>query len=104
MNYEVNVVAFNPPKLGSVNLVTSFRNRLKARPRNFRISVLTREGDPVDDVPLDGPIVGFYHPLGIPTHVRTALDRPARHLLSVRRRGDTARCRVSVTRGARSPR
>ncbi|HWO22044.1 MAG TPA: hypothetical protein VNO30_24950 [Kofleriaceae bacterium] len=51
-DYEVNVVAFNPPKLGTQALADEYRRRLKARPNQFRISVLTREGDVVDDVPL----------------------------------------------------
>jgi hypothetical protein len=61
-NYEVNVVAFNPPKLGSVGLVEEYRNRLKQRPKQFRISVFTREGDIVDDVPVShlGVLVGYY--------------------------------------------
>jgi hypothetical protein len=62
INYEVNVVAFNPPKLGSEDLVDEYRRRLKARPDRFRISVFTREGDVVDDVPADhiGWLVGHY--------------------------------------------
>jgi predicted lipase len=52
-NYEVNVVAFNPPRLGNQKLVDEYRSRLKARPRQFRISVFTREGDIVDDLPVN---------------------------------------------------
>jgi hypothetical protein len=61
-NYEVNVVAFNPPKLGSQRLVDEYRRRLKERPKQFRISVFTREGDIVDDVPVShlGVLVGYY--------------------------------------------
>lgn len=60
-NYEVNVVAFNPPKLGSDDLVTEYRRRLRAKPNQFRISVFTREGDVVDDVPVDVVFgTGFY--------------------------------------------
>jgi hypothetical protein len=63
MTYEVNVVAFNPPKLGSQDLVDEYRRRLKAQPDKFRISVFTREGDAVDDFPLAhiGVVVGHYH-------------------------------------------
>jgi len=62
-NYEVNVVAFNPPKIGSQDFVNEYRRRLKERPRRFRISVFTREGDLVDDVPTDyfGIVAGYFH-------------------------------------------
>jgi hypothetical protein len=62
-NYEVNVVAFNPPKLGSRDFVNEYRKRLKERPDRFRISVFTREGDLVDDVPIDlfALLAGFFH-------------------------------------------
>jgi hypothetical protein len=51
-NFEVNVVAFNPPRLGAQELVDEYRRRLQARPHQFRISVFTRQGDVVDDLPV----------------------------------------------------
>lgn len=62
-DYEVNVIAFNPPKLGSQDLVNEYRRRLRVLPDLFRISVFTREGDIVDDVPFDhlGIAVGYFH-------------------------------------------
>jgi lipase (class 3) len=63
-NYEVNVIAFNPPRLGSRGLVGEYRRRLKERPKQLRISVFTREGDIVDDLPFNLPlwfIGGSFH-------------------------------------------
>jgi hypothetical protein len=63
-DYEVNVVAFNPPRLGSQKLVDYYRRHLKLRPEHFRISVFTRQGDIVDDLPVSfslGFIGRSYH-------------------------------------------
>jgi Lipase (class 3) len=55
-NYAVNVIAFNPPRIGNQKFVDEYRRRLKARPDRFKISVFTREGDIVDDLPINFPL------------------------------------------------